>query len=81
MKHFLNILLVTLFAVALAQLYFANMVLKYNYDALAWQEKGQTDQFRQIIGTNFQRTYRDAQKISELEAQIKTLTTEKDRAN
>jgi hypothetical protein len=81
MKHFFNILLVTLFAVALAQLYYANMELKYSYEALAWQEKGQTDQFRQILGANLQRTYRDSRKISELEAQIKTLTTQKAQAN
>jgi len=81
MKHLINILLVTLFAVALAQLYRAHMELKYNYETLAWQEKGQTDQFVKIIGASYQRSHRDAQKIAELEAQVKTLTAENGRAN
>ena len=74
MKKLLNILLVTLFAGALVQLYQAHMELKYNYETLAWQEQGQTDQFAKIIGASYQRTHRDAQKIAELEAQVKTLT-------
>lgn len=81
MKHLSSILLVTLFAVALAQLHLANMELKYNYETLAWREKGQTDQFGKILSTNCRRTHRDALKISELEAQIRTLTAEKSRAN
>ena len=81
MKHLMNILLVTLFAVALAQLYRAQVELKYNYETLAWQEQGQTDQFGKTVAASYQRTHRDAQKIAELEAQIKVLTAEKSRAN
>ena len=81
MQRLWNILLVTLFAVALAQLYFADMELKYNYEVLALQEKGQTDQFEKIIAASCQRTHQDAQKITALEAQIRTLTAEKGRTN
>jgi len=81
MKHLLNILLVGLFAVALAQSYRAYMELKYNYETLVWQEKGQTDQFGKILATSVQRTHLDGQKIAALEAQIRTLTGENGRAN
>jgi len=81
MKQLLRILLVTLSAAALIQLYCAHMELKYNYETLAWQEKGQTDQFVKIIVASYQRTHRDAQKMAELEAQVKTLTAEKGRTN
>jgi len=74
MKHLLNILSVTLVAVAVAQLYRGHMELKYNYETLAWREKGQTDQFSKILETSVQRTHRDAQKIAELEGQVKALT-------
>jgi len=81
MKSLLNILLVALFAVVLAQSYRAHMVLKYNYEALAWQEKSQTDQFDRIIAASYQRTHLDAQKIAALEAQVRTLAAEQGRAN
>ena len=81
MKHLLNILLVALFAAVLAQLFRADMELKYNFEALAWQEQGQTDQFNMIIAASYQRTHRDAQKIAALEAQIRTLTAANGRAN
>jgi len=80
MKHNWNILLVTLVAVVLAQLFRADVELKYDCETLAWQEKGQTDQFEKIMATSYQRTHRDAQKIAALEAQIRTLTAEKSRA-
>jgi hypothetical protein len=81
MKHLLRILPATVFAAALMQLYCAHMELKYNYEALAWREKCQTDQLGEIIGTGFQRTHRDAQKIAELEGQIKALTAKNGQAN
>ena len=81
MKHLLNILLVALFAVAVAQLYRGHMELKYNYESLALREKSQTDQFSVILATSVQRTHRDAQKIAALEAQIRTLTAANGRAN
>ena len=81
MQRLLNILLIAPFAVALAELYRADRELKYSYEVLAWEEKGQTDQFEKIIATSYQRTHRDAQKIAALEAQINTLTAEKGRAN
>jgi len=56
------------------QLYRANVELKYNYDTLAWQVQNGNDQLKACIAANYQRTHRDAQKIAELEAQIKTLT-------
>ena len=81
MKNLLKILLVAVLAVALAQSYHSHMVLKYNYEALAWQEKSQTDQFEKIRATSCQRAHRDAQKIAALEAQIRTLTAEQGRFN
>jgi hypothetical protein len=74
MKHLLRILPVTLFAVALMQLYQAHMELKYNYEALTWQMNNKTEQFDAIIAANLQRTHQDVQKIAELKAQIKALT-------
>jgi hypothetical protein len=75
MKHLSNILLGTLFAAALMLLYCAHMELKYNFEAFTWQTKGQADQFNSMIATSYQRTHQAAQKITELEVQIKTLTT------
>jgi hypothetical protein len=81
MKHLLNISLVTLIAVALMQLYRANMELKYNYEALTWQMNNKTEQFNAIIAANFPRTYRDAQNVAKLETQIKALTAGKGPIN
>jgi len=81
MKHPLRILLATVSAAALMQLYCAHMELKYNYEALVWREKSQTDQFGKIIGTGLQRTHQDAQKITELEDQIKALTAKNGQGN
>jgi hypothetical protein len=81
MKRLLRILLVALFAVALAQLYRANMELKYNYEALAWLMESESYQFEANIAKSYQRTCQDAQKIAELEAQIQALTADKSRAN
>ena len=81
MEKFLNILLVTVFAVAAAQLCRAHLVLKYNYDALVWREQSQTEQFGKVIATNLQRTRQDAQKIAALQAQVKALTAEKGQGN
>ena len=77
MKHISSVLLATLFVAALMQLFYAHMELKYNCDALAWQVKGENDQLMTVIGTTFERTRQDAQKIAELEAQIKVQTAQK----
>ena len=74
MKHLLSILPATVFAAVLLQLFCAHLELKYNYEALVRREKSQTDQFGKIIGTGLQRTHQDAQKIAELEDQVKALT-------
>lgn len=74
MKRILNILLVTMFAVALMQLFRAHMELKYNYDALAGQMKNKTAQFDAVISMNLQQTHQDALKAARLEAQIAALT-------
>jgi hypothetical protein len=75
MKHFLNISLVTLFAAALMQSYRANMELKYNYEALAWQMNNKTEQLNAILAANSQRTHREAQKAAKSETQMKALPT------
>ena len=81
MKHLANILLATLFAVGLMQLYRANAELKCNYETLAWQVQNENDQLKACVATSYQRTHRDAQKIAELEARIKTLTAGQSRTN
>ncbi|MGH7994063.1 MAG: hypothetical protein ACREDQ_11140, partial [Limisphaerales bacterium] len=63
------------------ELYRAHMELKYDYETLAWQTKGEACQFKAIITTSYQRTHRDAQKIAELEGQIKALTARNGQAN
>ena len=73
MKKLLNILLATMVAGAVLQLYCTNMKLKYNCEALAWQVKGENDQLKTLLATNFRRTHRDAQKIAELEAKLQEL--------
>jgi len=80
-KRLLNILLVALFVVVLAQLYCADVELKYDYEAIAWRDKDQTDQFNKIIAASYRRTHQDAQKIAALEAHIRTLTSEKGLSN
>jgi len=81
MKHRASILLAILFAVVLMQLCRANVELKCNYETLAWQVQNENDQFKACIAANYQRTHRDAQKIAELEAKIKTLTAAPSRTN
>lgn len=44
MKSLLNITPLILFAVALMQLYRANMELKYNYESLEWRMENKTAQ-------------------------------------
>jgi hypothetical protein len=56
MKRLLNITPVVLFAVALMQLYRANMELKYNYEALVWQMNNKNEQVNMILSTIFRRT-------------------------
>jgi hypothetical protein len=75
MKRISNVLLAILFAVALILLYRAHMELKYNFEAFMWQTRCQADQFNSMIATSYQRTHQNAQKITGLEIQIKTLTT------
>jgi hypothetical protein len=76
MKRILNILLVTLFAVALMQLFRTHMELKYNHDALAMEMKHKIAQFDAVVAMNVQQTHLDAKKNAELEAQIAALTVE-----
>jgi hypothetical protein len=64
MKSLLNITPVILFAVALMQLYRANMELKYNYEAFAWQMKNKTEQLEVSTATLFRRTYPNVQKTN-----------------
>lgn len=64
MKSLLNITPVILFAVALMQLYRANMELKYNYEALAWRLEDKTEQLDEITATLFQRTRQNVQKTN-----------------
>ena len=80
MKQLSNMLLATLVAAALMQLYRAHMELKYNCEALAWQVNSDAAQLKASIATSYQRTHRDAQKIAELEAKIKALTAAKTRS-
>jgi hypothetical protein len=62
MKSLLDIAVVLLFAVALMLLYRANMELKYNYDALAWQMRNKIEQLDATTATLFRRTEQNAQK-------------------
>ena len=81
MKRLSNMLLVILFAVSLMQLYRANVELRCAYETLSFQVNAKSDQFKALMATDFQRTRRDAQKITELEAKIAALTAEKARIN
>lgn len=77
MKHWSNILLVTLVVAALMQLYRAQVELECTCDVLAFQAKSQADMLR---GTNRhfgERRRQDAQKIAELEAQLRALNAAK----
>jgi hypothetical protein len=73
MKKLLNILLAAMVAAALTQLYYANMELRYNCEALAWQLKCENAQLKTLFATNFRRMRCDARKIAELEAKLKEL--------
>jgi len=77
MKHWSNILLVTLVAAALMQLYRANVELECTCDVLAFQVRSQTDMFRGITHRFSDRTRQDAQKIAELEAKLKAMNAGK----
>jgi len=81
MNRLWNILWVTLMTTALAQLYYVHTELKYHCDMLGSQVKCQTDQFQALVAASSLRTHRNAQKIAELEASLKALTTGKDRSN
>jgi len=68
MKSLLNIVLVTLFAMALMQLYRANMELKYNYESLEWRMNNKTEQLDRLNAALWQRTAahgRDNSKVAQ----------------
>jgi hypothetical protein len=77
MKHGSSILLVGLFSAALMQLYRTHVELKCTCDVLAFQVRSQADMLRGTARYFSERTHRDAQKIGELEAQLKALTAGK----
>jgi hypothetical protein len=64
MESLLNITPVILLAVTVMQLYRANMELKYNYEALAWQMNSKNEQLDGIVATLFRRTHQNVQKTS-----------------
>jgi hypothetical protein len=77
MKHWSNILLVTLVAAGLMQLYRAHVELECTCDVLAFQVKSQSDMLRGTSRHFSERTHQDAQKIAELEAKLKAMTAGK----
>jgi hypothetical protein len=70
-------LLVILIAIALMQLYRAQMKLKINCEELTGQVECDGEQINACVTAAYARTYQDAQKIAELEAKLKALTAEK----
>lgn len=56
LKSLLNIAPVILFAVALMQLYRANMELKYNYESLEWRMKNKNEQLDLINAALWRRS-------------------------
>ena len=73
MKHWSNILLVTLVAAALMQLYRAHVELECTCDVLAFQVRSEADMLKGTSRHFSERTRQDAQKIAELEAKLNAL--------
>lgn len=61
LKSLLNITPILLIAVALLQLYRANMELKYKCESLEWQMKNKNEQLDVIAATLFRQINQDAQ--------------------
>jgi hypothetical protein len=77
MNNFLKILMVTVVAAGLIRWYGAHMELKYRCEALDWQVESYGKELNACIVSACGRSYRDAQKIAELEVKLKALTAEK----
>jgi hypothetical protein len=73
MKHWSSILLITLVAGALMQLYRAHVEMEYTCEVLAFQVSGQADMLKGTACRFGERTRLDGQKIAELEAKLKAL--------
>ncbi|HEY3761156.1 MAG TPA: hypothetical protein VGN23_05365 [Verrucomicrobiae bacterium] len=67
MKHVLNILPATLFAVALMLLYYAHEELKINQETLEWRMNNKTQQLDAMIKGCSHRIYLDRQAVAQLE--------------
>ncbi|MGA9780444.1 MAG: hypothetical protein ACLPRE_00095 [Limisphaerales bacterium] len=77
MKYLLKILMVTVVAAGLIPLYGVHMGLKYRCEALDGQVESYDKELNACVVSACERSYRDAQRIAELEAELKALTAEK----
>jgi hypothetical protein len=81
MKHWSSILLVILVSAALMQLYRTHVELECTCEVLSFQVKGEADMLKGTTRYFSERTRRDAQRIAELEANLKALTAVKTQAS